>query len=82
MNDVIRNNEEQIKELFKELFKDKLLVRKIGEVSTRVDPKTFTHVSTVTIEFCVETIWDYYIIFGEEEFYKEAGRLLFGESDQ
>ena len=78
MNDVIRNNEEQIKEL----FKDKLLVRKIGEVSTRVDPKTFTQVSTVTIEFCVETIWDYYTIFGEEEFYKEAGRLLFGESDQ
>ena len=73
--DVIRDNEEQIKAL----FKDKLLVRKNGEVSTRIDPKTFTQVSTMNIEFCVETIDDYYRVFGEEEFFKEVGRLLFGE---
>ena len=71
----MRNNEEQIKAL----FKDKLLVRQNGEVSTRIDPKTFTQVSTMNIEFCVETIYDYYRVFGEEEFFKEVGRLLFGE---
>lgn len=73
--DTMRNNEEQIKAL----FKDKLLVRQNGEVSTRIDTKTFTQVSTMNIEFCMETIYDYHRIFGEEELYKEIGRRLFGK---
>ena len=69
------NNEEQIKAL----FKDKLLVRQSGEVSTRTDIKTFSQLSTMNIEFSMETIYDYRRIFGEEELYKEIGRLLFGK---
>lgn len=69
------NNEEQIKAL----FKDKLLVRQNGEVSTRTDIKTFSQVSSMNIEFSMETIEDYRRIFGEEELYKEIGRLLFGK---
>lgn len=71
----MRNNEEQIKAL----FKDKLLVRQNGEVSTRTDIKTFSQLSTMNIEFSMETIYDYRRIFGEEELYKEIGRLLFGK---
>ena len=71
----MRNNEEQIKAL----FKDKLLVRQNGEVSTRTDIKTFSQVSSMNIEFSMETIEDYRRIFGEEELYKEIGRLLFGK---
>ena len=71
----MRNNEEQIKAL----FKDKLLVRQNGEVSTRIDIKTFSQLSTMNIEFSMETIYDYRRIFGEEELYKEIGRLLFGK---
>ena len=70
----MRNNEEQIKAL----FKDKLLVRQSGEVSTRTDIKTFSQVSSMNIEFSMETIEEYRLIFGEEELYKEIGRLLFG----
>ena len=70
----MRNNEEQIKAL----FKDKLMVRQSGEVSTRTDIKTFSQVSSMNIEFSMETIEDYRLIFGEEELYKEIGRLLFG----
>lgn len=73
--DTMRNNEEQIKAL----FKDKLLVRQNGEVSTRTDIKTFSQVSTMNIEFSMETIYEYRRIFGEEELYKEIGRLLFGK---
>lgn len=68
------NNEEQIKAL----FKDKLLVRQNGEVSTRTDIRTFSQVSSMNIEFSMETIEDYKRIFGEEELYKEIGKLLFG----
>ena len=71
----MRNNEEQIKAL----FKDKLLVRQSGEVSTRTDIKTFSQVSSMNIEFSMETIEEYRLIFGEEELYKEIGRLLFGK---
>ena len=71
----MHNNEEQIKAL----FKDKLLVRQNGEVSTRTDIKTFSQVSSMNIEFSMETIADYKRIFGEEELYKEIGRLLFGK---
>ena len=70
----MRNNEEQIKAL----FKDKLMVRQSGEVSTRTDIKTFSQVSSMNIEFSMETIEDYRLIFGEEALYKEIGRLLFG----
>ena len=69
------NNEEQIKAL----FKDKLLVRQNGEVSTRTDIKTFSQVSSMNVEFSMETIEDYRRIFGSEELYKEIGRLLFGK---
>lgn len=68
------NNEEQIKAL----FKDKLLARQSGEVSTRTDIKTFSQVSSMNIEFSMEQIEDYKRIFGEEELYKEIGKLLFG----
>ena len=71
----MHNNEEQIKAL----FKDKLLVRQNGEVSTWTDIKTFSQLSTMNIEFSMETIYDYRRIFGEEELYKEIGRLLFGK---
>ena len=70
----MHNNEEQIKAL----FKDKLLVRQNGEVSTWTDIKTFSQVSSMNIEFSMETIEDYKRIFGEEELYKEIGKLLFG----
>ena len=69
----MRNNEEQIKAI----FKDKLLVRQNGEVSTRTDIRTFSQVSSMNVEFSMETIEDYRRIFGEEELYKEIGRLLF-----
>ena len=71
----MRNNEEQIKAL----FKDKLLVRQNGEVSTRTDIRTFSQVSSMNVEFSMETIEDYRRIFGSEELYKEIGRLLFGK---
>lgn len=71
----MRNNEEQIKAI----FKDKLLVRQSGEVSTRTDIRTFSQVSSMNVEFSMETIEDYRRIFGSEELYKEIGRLLFGK---
>lgn len=65
-------------EQIKSIFEDKLLARRNGEVSTRTDIKTFSQVSNMNIEFSMEQIEDYKRIFGEEELYKEIGRLLFG----
>lgn len=65
------NNEEQIK--------DKLLVKQIDVVLTITDIDASSQVSTMNIEFSMEQIEDYKRIFGEEELYKEIGRLLFGK---
>lgn len=66
-------------EQIKSIFEDKLLARQNGEVSTRTDIKTFSQVSSMNVEFSMEHIEDYKRIFGEEELYKEIGRLLFGK---
>lgn len=71
------NNEEN-NQLIKDLFKDKFLIRCVGEVDRKVD-KTFTLLISTQIEYNPVACEDYRRIFGEDEFYKEIGKLLFGK---